>query len=203
MSAAPRIVRQQGRRALAVDDVVQSLEVREDEPTPGYWPEMLPAEPPGRALLLGHAGGTIARLLLRVSPTIEILAVDDDAAVLAAARRSPRFWLEDPRLTLVEADAFAFTRSLVASGERFDYVAVDLYRGSTMERAMLARPFLRRVAALLTEHGTAAFNLPRNQRTARYFRRLGQHLRLEREVLVGLNCVVHCGAYPDGGGSAR
>jgi spermidine synthase len=190
--AVVRIIRQQGRRALAVDGVVQSIEVLPDEPTPGYWPEMLPPEPPGSALLLGYGGGTVARLLLAINPGISILAVDDDAEVIGHGRRSLRFRLDDPRVRLELGDAFAAARALVDAGQRFDLVAVDLYRGGLMVRAALARPFLRRVGALLSDHGTASFNLMRDRRTARRLRRLGQHLRLTETRLVGMNCVVHC-----------
>jgi len=187
-----RLVRQQGRRAIAVDDVVQSIEVRSGELTPGYWPEMLPPRVGGRALLLGYGGGTVAHLLLSLSPEVEVLAVDDDPSVLALARRDPRFRIEDPRLTIEEGDAFALARRLAEAGQRFDHVAVDLYRGKELVRAALARPFLRRVNDLLEPGGTAAFNLPRDRRTARRLRRIGQHLRLGETRLVGLNCVVLC-----------
>jgi spermidine synthase len=187
-----RIVRQQGRRALEVDGVVQSIEVLPDEPTPGYWPEMLPAAAPGTALLLGYGGGTIARLLLAINPAVSIVAVDDDRDVIDHGRRSLRFRLDDPRVRLELADAFATARQLVDAGQRFDFVAVDLYRGGALVRAALARPFLRRVGALLSDRGTAAFNLMRDRTTARRLRRLGQHLRLVETRLVGMNCVAHC-----------
>jgi spermidine synthase len=187
-----RLVRQEGRRAIAVDDVVQSIEVRPDELTPGYWPEMLPRRVGARALLLGYGGGTIAHLLLRLSDQVEVLAVDDDAAMLALARTDPRFRIDDPRLTVEQGDAFALVRRLEEAGQRFDHVVVDLYRGKDMVRAALARPFLRRVNALLADDGTAAFNFARDRRTARRLRRLGQHLTLVETRLVGLNCVVHC-----------
>ena len=179
-----------------VDDVAQSIEVVPDRETPGYWPAMLPETPPNRALLLGHAGGTIARLLLDASPSVEIVAVDDDPRVLALAAGHPYFRIDDPRLRVDLLDAFDAARALAAAGERFDYVAVDLYRGAELVREALSRPFLRRVADLLADDGVAAFNLPRDRRTARRIRRLGQHLRLQRTALIGLNCVVHCGRQP-------
>jgi spermidine synthase len=187
-----RLVRQEGRRAIAVDDVVQSIEVRPDEMTPGYWPEMLPARIGGRALLLGYGGGTVAHLLLKLSPDVEVLAVDDDAEILALATSDPRFRIDDPRMTLEQGDAFALARRLEAAEQRFDHVVVDLYRGKELVRGALARPFLRRVNELLTPDGTTAFNFPRDRRTARRLRRLGQHLRLVETRLIGLNCVVHC-----------
>jgi spermidine synthase len=190
--SAPRLVRQQGRRALSVDDVVQSIEVVPGELTPGYWPEMLPARLGARALLLGHGGGTVARLLLEVSADVAIHAVDDDAALLDLALSNPRFRIDEPRLTVERGDAFAAVRRMLEEGERFDYVAVDLYRGRELVRASLARPFLRRVNALLTANGWAVFNLPRDRTTRRRLRRLGQHLQLRGTRLIGLNCVVHC-----------
>jgi spermidine synthase len=193
--AVARIIRQEGRRALAVDGVVQSIEVVPDEPTPGYWPEMLPARPPASALLLGYGGGTVARLLLDAYPEIAIVAVDDDESILELGRRNLRFRVDDPRLRLEVADAFAHARELAVRGERFDLVAVDLYRAGEMERAVIARPFLKRVESLLTDEGTAAFNLMRDRRTARRLRRIGQHLRITETRLVGLNCVVHCRSF--------
>jgi spermidine synthase len=153
---------------------------------------MLPKRIGARALLLGYGGGTVANLLLRLSDEVELLAVDDDPAVLALARSDPRFRIDDPRLTVEHGDAFALARRLEEAEQRFDHVLIDLYRGKEMVRAALARPFLRRVNALLADEGTAAFNFPRDRRTARRLRRLGQHLRLVETRLVGLNCVVHC-----------
>jgi spermidine synthase len=112
--------------------------------------------------------------------------------VLALARSHPRFRIEDRRLTLEQGDAFALARQLEEAGQRFDHVIVDLYRGRDVVRAALARPFLGRVGRLLAEDGTACFNLPRDRRTARRLRRIGQHLRLVETRLIGLNCVVHC-----------
>src|SRR5262245_2545879 len=153
---------------------------------------MLPPEPPATALLLGYGGGTVARLLLAINPEVSILAIDDDAELIGHGRRSLRFRLDDPRVRLEIGDAFAVARALVGEGRRFDLVAVDLYRGGTMVRAALARPFLRRVGALLTERGSASFNLMRDRRTARRLRRLGQHLLLTETRLVGMNCVALC-----------
>lgn len=189
---AVKIVRQQGRRALAVDEVVQSIEVIPGMVTPGYWPEMVPPRIGARALLLGQGGGTVARLLLALDPEVEVLAVDDDPRVTDLAAGSALFRIEDERLRLEIGDAFDLAWRLEAAGEQFDFVAIDLYRGSELSRASLARPFLRRVGALLGRQGTAAFNLPRDRRTARRLRRIGQHLRIRETRLIGLNCVVHC-----------
>lgn len=187
-----RIGRQGGRRALLVDGVAQSIEVRGDEPTPGYWTAMLPDFAPRRALLLGYGGGTIARLLLVRFEAVRITAVDDDPLVLAAVQRHPHFRVGPEQVEIIQDDAFKAVRRFADAGEQFDYVAVDLYRGSEMVRASLARPFLNRLDELLADDGLVAFNLPRDRRAARRLRRIEQYFEIVRESLVGLNCVVHC-----------
>ncbi len=187
-----RLVRSQGRRAIAVDGVVQSVEVPEEDPVGGYWPEMVPRRPIGRALLLGLGGGTIAHLILREHPAARVYSIDDDARIIELARRNARFRLDDPRVEIVLGDAFAHVRALVAGGETFDLIAVDLYRAGEVVRASFARPFLRRLDALCATGGMVTFNLIRDRRTARVIRRIAQHLHLVETRLIGLNCVLHC-----------
>ena len=191
-----RIGRQGGRRALLVDGVAQSIEVRGDEPTPGYWTAMLPDFAPRRALMLGYGGGTIAHMLLARCPGVQVVAVEKDPQVIAAAQRHPHFRLGPDDLEIVEGDAFRVVRELAESHQQFDYVAVDMYDGSEMVRASLARPFLGRLDELLSDDGLVAFNLPRDRRTARRLRRIDQYFEIVRESLVGLNCVVHCVPLP-------
>jgi len=187
-----RLVRSQGRRAIAVDGVVQSVEVPEEASIAGYWPEMLPRRPIGRALVLGMGGGTIAHLILREHPAARVCSVDDDARIIELARRNARFRLDDPRIEIVLGDAFAHVRALVAQGKTFDLIAVDLFRAGEVVRAAFARPFLRRLDALCNAGGVVTFNLIRDRRTARIIRRVAQHLRLIETRLIGLNCVLHC-----------
>lgn len=188
-----RLVSHDGRRALEVDGVIQSIEVVPGEPTPGYWGEMVPPGPIARALILGHAGGTIARILLEAHRFISILAVDASSDVLAMAASDERLACRDERLQVELGDAFEVMRRLDETGARFDFIAIDLYRGGEIERGSLARPFLRRIERALVPGGLAAFNLARDRRTTRRLRRLGQHLRIVRTTLIGLNCIVHCG----------
>lgn len=190
-----RVLREQGRRVLTVDGVVQSIEVREGEATPGYWKEMIPASIGKEALLLGYGGGTIAHILLSLEPEIRILAIDDDPTVVNIAQSSQYLRLEDERLRIELADAFASVRRFADESRQFDTVAVDLYRALAIARAAFSRPFLRRIAQILTPDGYATFNLQRDGATARRIRKIGQYLRVERTALVGMNCVVHARRY--------
>src|SRR6266705_1740549 len=111
--------------ALLVDGVVQSISPEDGLATGGYWAAMLPATPPRRALILGLGGGTLARLLqARWGTHLSIVGVDDDPAVIETARAVG--WLPLPGLDVVVEDAFAYARRCA---DRFDYVALDLYRG--------------------------------------------------------------------------
>jgi spermidine synthase len=175
-----RIGRQGGRRALLVEGVAQSIEVRGDEPTPGYWTAMLPDFAPRRALLLGYGGGTIAHMLLARCPGVRLVAIEKDPLVLAAAQRHPHFRLGPDQVEIVEGDAFRVVRELAEQEEGFDYLAVDLYQGSQLVRASLARPFLGRLDELVTDDGVVAFNLPRDRRTARRLRRIEQYFEIVR-----------------------
>ena len=190
-----RVLREQGRRVLTVDGVVQSIEVRDGEATPGYWKEMIPGSIGDTVLLLGYGGGTIAHILLGLQPTVRILAVDDDPTVVNIAQSSQYMRLHDERLEIELADAFATVRRLVDESRQFDTVAVDLYRALAIARAAFSRPFLRRIAQILTPNGYATFNLQRDGATARRIRKIGQYLRVERTALVGMNCVVHARRY--------
>ena len=183
-------VESEGQYALAVDGVVQSVRVEGGDIGRGYWPAMLPQEPPRSALILGLGAGTIARLLHVRFGGLPIVGVDDDEAVIDLVRE--RFQLgELPGLWIVVGDAFAFA---AACRERFDYVAVDLFRGGELPRGVAATPFLRDVRRLLEVGGLAAFNLTRDRRAATRIHRLGRVFCVEKRILVGFNVVVHCRA---------
>jgi spermidine synthase len=183
-----RAAEDEGQRALLVDGVVQSVAV--DGPTfrgPGYWPAMLPDVRPRRALLLGLGAGTIAHLLVRRFGPLPIVGVEADPDVLALARA--QFGLDLLALTIVEGDAFEYVPSCA---ERFDYVAVDLYRGSELQGAALARPFLRALKELLLPGGQIYFNLFKDGRTARRLHRLHQVFPWAQTQAIGKNVVVRC-----------
>src|SRR5262245_15843961 len=120
-----RLGEDDGRAALLVDGVVQSISPEDGLVTGGYWAAMLPPQRPSRALILGLGGGTIARLLhMRWGDDVHVVGVDDDATIVDMARAAG--WLAMPRLEVVFADAFDFVRDCP---DRFDYVAIDLFRG--------------------------------------------------------------------------
>jgi len=177
-----------GRTALLVDGVVQSISPADGLATGGYWAAMVPRLRPQRALILGLGGGTLARLIqARWGTDVTIVGVDDDAAIVETARAVG--WLPPAGLELVLADAFAYVQ---ACSERFDYVAVDLFRGEQVVGRVFTKPFLRRVRALLEPRGWLVVNFFRDARAeARQARIASLGFDLRACVGVGGNVVVH------------
>ncbi len=179
----------EGRRTLMADGVILSVDPAGGDPPFGYWTAMLPARAPRTALLLGLGAGTLAHLLVRRYPNVLVTGIDNDPELIAFARR--HFDLELPNLTVVIADAFGY---LGGCRDRFDYVAVDLFRGHEFERRSLSRPFLRQVKAVVGAQGEIALNLFRDGRSGTYVSRVARILRVTRVDRLVHNVVVHCAA---------
>jgi spermidine synthase len=178
-----------GRTALLVDGVVQSISPQDGLATGGYWAAMLPRDRPRRALVLGLGGGTLARLLqARWGEDLPIVGVDDDIAILETARAAG--WLPQGLATLeiVVADAFAYVASC---HQRFDYIAIDLYRGERLVGRGLSRPFLRRVRSLLEPRGWLVVNLFRDHYQSQRIQRIAALFDIHDRVACGGNVVVH------------
>jgi spermidine synthase len=125
-----RVVRRGRRRELRVDGTFASSWRPGEVETGSVWDALaLPilALPPAgrrRVLVLGLGGGSAARLVRALAPRAEIVGVEYDAAVLAAARR--HFDLDALGLEVVRGDARAF---LERARRRFDLVIDDVFTG--------------------------------------------------------------------------
>ncbi len=172
-----------------MDGTVQS--VLADDPT-GYWSRMIPDVRPGRALLLGLGGGTIARLLNEKFGTVSMVGVEDDVDVASFARELLR---DLPRLEIVNADAFRYVEDGAARGDHFDYAAVDLYRGDRMAHGVVGRPFLRALRTVLAPRGVAVFNLFHERRVDDRIRRIERVFRVLNRQVVGKNLILWCRAH--------
>lgn len=178
-----------GQRALEVDGVIFSVAVEPAGEPVGYWTAMLPAGRPRSGLLLGLGGGTLAQLLARRAPGIALTGVDVDPEVVAFGQE--QFGHRLPNLRVVIADAFAYA---FRCPETFDYIAVDLFVGRQLHRGVLAKPFLRRLAALLTPGGEIAVNLMKDRRTESHLHRVRQVLAVTRVDRLPRNLILHCAA---------
>ena len=174
---------------LIQEGVILSVAVTAEDPPFGYWTAMLPEGMPHTALLLGVGAGTLAHLLARHFPGIRIVGVDIDPRVIEFARH--HFDLAVPNLEVVIGDAFVYA---VECRERFDYVAVDLFCGHAFQRGALAKPFLRRLAAIAGPTGEIVVNLFKDRRGDVYVNRLARILAIHRVERLTHNIVVHCRA---------
>lgn len=186
---APRVIRigdDSGRTALMVDGVVQSISPEDGLVDGGYWAAMLPDDRPRQALILGLGGATLARLLQARWGAIDIVGVDDDAAILETARSAG--WLPEVGLEVIVSDAFTYVH---ACEDRFDYVAVDLFRGERMPGRVFGKPFLRGLRALVQPHGRVAINVFRDRRQADRIQRIAAFFDIRAQLLVGGNLIIH------------
>ena len=132
---------------------------------------MTSVDRPARVLILGGGDGLLAREVLRYPDVEQVTVVDIDPAVTDLAATNPRLVelnggsLNDPRVHVVNRDAFGFTTE---GGRTYDVVLIDLVDPSNEKPAKLySVEFYRRVEALLSEKGvmvtqaTSSFFSPR------------------------------------------
>lgn len=163
-SAPPHLRVQRTRHGtfLYVDGSCASFLRRGSETTGGSWdllaaPVLLVAHPRPRVLLLGVGAGTVIRILRALRPDAEIVAVDNDAEVLAVARRE--FALDALGAVIRCGDARRFIDRLPTS-QRFDLIVDDIYAGSgdAMHKPAGWRATLRRALARLHPGGLLICN---------------------------------------------
>jgi spermidine synthase len=187
VSGAPRIADDAGRSVLLVDGVIQSVSPADAERWGSYWAAMVPPFAPKRGLILGLGGATLPHLIVRRwGSGASLVGVDDDPRVLRLAEEAG--WLQVAGLQPVGADAFAFVRTNTA---RFDYVAVDLYRGAASPARMLARPFLRALSALLEPPAWLTMNLYASAASPGRMTTVRALFHIEHQLYVGENLVLH------------
>lgn len=183
-----RLGEDHGRPVLLVDGTVQSVLAPDPH---GYWSRMIPSVRPHRALLLGLGGGTIARLLHDQFGDLPTVGVEDDLDVADFAHELLR---DLPDLEIIRADAFRYVEDGARGGERFDYAAIDLYRGDQLVHGVVGKPFLKALRTLLDPRGVAVFNLFHERRIDDRIRRIGRVFKVLDRQMVGKNVVLWCRA---------
>ena len=184
--AEVRIGDDDGRAALLVGGVVQSISPADVLEDGGYWAAMLPRFRPRRALILGLGGGTLAHLLRARWGTETIVGVDDNTEILEMARSAG--WLPSDGLEVVITDAFAYVQ---VCHEQFDYIALDLFRGEHLPGRAFGKPFLRRLRSLLEPHGWLAINLFSDLRMFERVARISAFFEVREQQGVGGNVILH------------
>ena len=111
--------------------------------------------PVEKMLVIGNAGGTVARAFGELYPGVEIDGVEIDPEVSEAARRY--MGLEDnPRLNVITADGRPF---LELTDETYDLIVVDAYHQPYIPFYLATREFFAAVRDHLRPGGVVALNV--------------------------------------------
>lgn len=150
ISGKTSVVQDGVERKLLVNGATQSI-LRIDGSERGYWLGMIPEQEIKSALLLGVAGGTIAKLLRKRWSEVRVVGYELDPVLVRVATS---FFDLDSQLEVHVADA----RAAFEDPEKFEYIAVDLY--STWGYVPFAEElsFLKQIRDKLSPDGLVAFN---------------------------------------------
>lgn len=160
----PRVHVREGRagRELRVDGTLASVQLHDGRITGPVWYALvtpllaLTPRQPRRVLILGLGAGSAAQLVRRLAPNAEIVGVEWDAAVVAAARE--HFNLDALGIDVRIADA----REVLASERKhFDFIVDDVFVGtprSLRKPDGWPHPVLDRALARLAPGGALAIN---------------------------------------------
>lgn len=153
-----------GRTSLRLDDGIADQSVYRPNTvlTGGEWdmPLIMPAlldHPMTRALIIGNAGGTMARALAHEYPGVSIDGVEPDPAVSAVGRALMGMGAV-PGLHVFEGDGRAF---LATSSARYDVIVVDAYRQAYVPFWLVTQEFFTLARGHLAPGGAIAFNMAR------------------------------------------
>ncbi|HEX4756085.1 MAG TPA: fused MFS/spermidine synthase [Candidatus Dormibacteraeota bacterium] len=151
-----------GRTALRLDDGLADQSVYRPGTvlTGGEWdmPLILPPlldHPMRRALIIGNAGGTMARALAHEYPGVQVDGVEPDPAVTEIGRQVMGMGTV-PGLHVFEADGRAF---LETTSTRYDLIIIDAYRQAYVPFWLVTREFFELARTHLVGGGAIAFNM--------------------------------------------
>ena len=156
------VERSDGSRALKLNEgvAVHSVWRRDTVLTGGEWdmflivPPLL-EHPVRRMLVIGNAGGTIARAYGKLYPRVRIDGVEIDPEVSRAGRRY--LGLDDnPNLRVITADGRPY---LQQTDQRYDVIVVDAYRQPYIPFYLATREFFQAAHEHLEPGGVLALNV--------------------------------------------
>jgi spermidine synthase len=156
------VERSDGSRALRLNEgvAVHSVWYPDSVLTGGVWDTFLLVpplldRPVETMLVIGNAGGTVARAYGRLYPDVEIDGVEIDPEVSEAGRRYLDLG-DNPRLDVVAADGRPY---LELTDERYDVIVVDAYRQPYIPFQLATKEFFEAVREHLTPGGVVALNV--------------------------------------------
>jgi spermidine synthase len=156
------VERPDGSRALRLNEgvAVHSVWYPDSVLTGGEWdmfllvPPLLD-RPPERMLVIGNAGGTIARAYGRLYPAVEIDGVEIDPEVSEAGRRFLGLG-DNSNLRVITDDGRPF---LQGTSSRYDVIVVDAYRQPYIPFYLATEEFFELARDRLAPGGVLALNV--------------------------------------------
>jgi spermidine synthase len=156
------VERGDGSRALRLNEgvAVHSVWHRDSVLTGGVWDTFLLVpplldRPVENMLVIGNAGGTIARAYGELYPDVAIDGVEIDPEVSEAARRYMGLG-DNPRLDVITADGRPY---LELTDETYDVVVVDAYHQPYIPFYLATKEFFQAVRKHLRPGGIVALNV--------------------------------------------
>jgi spermidine synthase len=156
------VERSDGSRALRLNEgvAVHSLLRPGTVLTGGVWDTFLLVpplldRPVGRMLVIGNAGGTIARAYGKLYPDVLIDGVEIDPEVTEAGRDYLGL-ADNPNLRAIEADGRPY---LELTDERYDVIVVDAYHQPYIPFYLATKEFFERARERLAPGGVVALNV--------------------------------------------
>ncbi len=146
-----------GKLSLKVDGLIQSGQWLEQIFEKGFNELNVGSYPIKQILLLGVAGGSIARVLNRLIPETQITGVDIDPAMIALGKKY--FQLDEIKnINIHIADAQTFIKNYPKK-PKFDLVIVDLFKGDANPGFMSNQDFLGNLKKITAPNGMMIFNV--------------------------------------------
>jgi spermidine synthase len=156
------VERGDGSRVLRLNEgvAVHSLWRPDSVLTGGVWDTFLllpplAGRPVERMLVIGNAGGTVARAYGELYPDVRIDGVEIDPEVSEAGRRYLGL-TDNPNLRVIEADGRPY---LQLTDERYDAIVVDAYHQPYIPFYLATEEFFRLARDRLTPGGVLALNV--------------------------------------------
>lgn len=118
---------------------------------------LLGKEPPRSILMLGLAGGTAFRILRRLLPAAELVAVDIDEEIVSLARE--HMFLDDLNIEIHISDAYQW---LAQNSAKFDVVIDDIYlagKSDVFRPQVWDAKILGHLSRTIADDGVLAVNL--------------------------------------------
>jgi spermidine synthase len=112
--------------------------------------------PPGRTLMVGLGGGSLAKFMYRRVPQTHVRVVEVDPAVVHVAREYFALPADDSRLAVVVDDGADYVRR---ASEPIDALLIDAYDGRSLAQSFTVDAFYARARAALSAEGVLVMNL--------------------------------------------